>query len=172
MTPEEIKILNDCCRIAGVDASKISAENPMSKKGGTASLPQAAAAEFHPAQAAKWRLDAGGSLSVATLTEVHAGGELSDAAKSDMWLHDPDFVVNRQREQSMTVEKQLAWLDAETDKSRRAREGDQAVDFQNAKTAAQQEAKQESLRRHLEQQQRIAQRRNHADRMSGKWVNG
>ncbi|WP_413745858.1 hypothetical protein [Synechococcus sp. MIT S9507] len=47
MTPEEIKILNDCCRIAGVDASKIRAENPMSKKGSTASLLQAAAAEFH-----------------------------------------------------------------------------------------------------------------------------
>ena len=172
MTPEEIRILNDCCRIAGVDASKIKPENPMSKKGSTASLLQAAAAEFHPAQAAKWRLDAGGSLSVATLTEVHAGGELSDAAMSDLWLHDPEFVVNRQREQSMTVEKQLAWLDAETDKSRRAREGDQAVDFQNAKTAAQQEAREESLRRHFQQQQRIAQRRDHADRSSGKWVNG
>ena len=107
MTPEEIRILNDCCRIAGVDASKIKPENPMSKKGSTASLLPAAAAEFHPAQAAKWRLDAGGSLSVATLTEMHAGGQLSDAAKSDMWLHDPEFVVNRQREQSMTVEKQL-----------------------------------------------------------------
>ena len=158
--------------MAGVDSKKIKPENPFTKNGMTAGLIQAAIAELDPAQAARWRVDAGGGLSVATLTEVHAGGELSDAAKSDMWLHDPDFVVNRQREQSMTVEKQLAWLDAETDKSRRAREGDQAVDFQNAKTAAQQEAKQESLRRHIEQQQRIAQRRNHADRMSGKWVNG
>ena len=109
-------------------------------------------------------------MSVATLSEVNAGGELSDAAKSDMWLHDPDFVVNRQREQSMTVEKQLAWLDAETDKSRRAREGDKAVDAEHAKAQAQQEAREESLRRHNELQRRIEQRQQQEAAASGRFI--
>jgi len=172
MTPEEIKILNDCCRIAGVDASKIRAENPMSKKGSTASLLQAAAAEFHPVQAAKWRVEAGGSLSVATLTEVHAGGELSDAAKSDMWLHDPDFVVNRQREQSSAVEKQLAWLDAQADKMRRARDGDEAVNRQNAQAQAAAEARVKSAKETAEFQRRIDQKRAADARMAGVISNG
>ena len=172
MTPQEIQVLQQACKAAGVNASKIRPQNPFTKSGSTASMIQAAVAELAPEQAAKWRCDAGGGLSVQTLAEMQSGGELSDAALSDLWLHDPVFVVDKQREQSSAIEKQLAWLDAETDKSRRAREGDQAVDFQNAKAAAQQQAKQESLRRHLEQQQRIAERRDHADRMSGNWVNG
>ena len=63
-------------------------------------------------------------------------------------------------------------MDKEADRLRRGREGDQRVNEQLARDASAKQAKQESLRRHMELQQRIAQRRDHADRMSGKWVNG
>ena len=46
-----------------------------------------------------------------TLSEIQAGGDLSDAAMNDLWLHDHQFVADRQRERSTTVEKQLVWLD-------------------------------------------------------------
>ena len=172
MTPQEIHVLQQACKAAGVNASKIRPQNPFTKSGSTASMIQAAVAEFAPEQAAKWRCDAGGGLSVQTLAEMQSGGELSDAALSDLWLHDPVFVADKQREQSSAVEKKLAWLDAEADKKRRAREGDKAVDAEIAKAQAEQEAREESLRRHNDLQRRIAQRRDHADRMSGKWVNG
>ena len=42
-------------------------------------------AAIDPAQAAKWRVAAGGSLSLATLSEIQSGGELSAAAKSDLY---------------------------------------------------------------------------------------
>ena len=78
-------------------------------------------AEFAPEQAAKWRCDAGGGL--------------SEAAMNDLWLHDHQFVADKQREQSSAVEKRLAWMDAQADKMRRFREGDKAVDAANAKAA-------------------------------------
>ena len=131
---------------------------------------QAAVAEFAPEQAAKWRCDAGGGLSVQTLSEMQSGGELSDAAMSDLWLHDPVFVADKQREQSSSVDKQLAWLDAEADKSRRAREGDKAVDAEHAKAQAQQEAREESLRRHNELQRRIEQRQQQEAAASGRFI--
>jgi len=128
MTPKEIQILQRACQVARIDASKIKPENPFTKSGSTATLLQAAVGEFAPEQAAKWRCEAGGGLSVQTLSEIQAGGDLSDAAMNDLWLHDHQFVADRRREQSSAVEKQLAWLDAEADKKRRAREGDKAVE--------------------------------------------
>ena len=61
---------------------------------------QAAVAEFAPEQAAKWRCDAGGGLSVQTLAEMQSGGELNQSAINHLWLHDPVFVVDKQREQT------------------------------------------------------------------------
>ena len=80
MTPNEIQILQHACQAARIDASKIKPENPFTKSGNTATLLQAAVGEFAPEQAAKWRCEAGGGLSVQTLSEIQAGGDLSDAA--------------------------------------------------------------------------------------------
>ena len=92
-----------------------------------------------------------------SLSEIQAGGDLSDAAMNDLWLHDHQFVADRRREQSSAVEKQLAWLETKADKKRRAREGDKAVGFQNAKAAAKKEARAESAKHAAEMQQRIDQ---------------
>ena len=104
MTSIEIEILQRAFQAARIDASKIKPENPFTKSGSTATLLQAAVSEFAPEQAAKWRCEAGGSLSVQTLSEIQAGGDLSDAAMNDLWLHDHQFVADRQRERSTTVE--------------------------------------------------------------------
>ena len=170
MTPEEIQVLQQACKAAGVNASKIRPLNPFTKSGSTASMIQAAVAEFAPEQAAKWRCDAGGGLSVQTLAEMQSGGDLSQAAMNDLWLHDPVFVADKQREQSSVVEKQLKWLDAEADKKRRAREGDKAVDAQIAKAAAERDAREESLSRHNDLQRRIEQRQQQVKAMHGGFV--
>ena len=64
MTPQEIRILNQACQMAGIDSSKISPSNPFEKSGGTAKMLQAAVGELDPAQAARWRVAAGSSLIV------------------------------------------------------------------------------------------------------------
>ena len=133
---------------------------------------QAAVGEFAPEQAAKWRCEAGGGLSVQTLFEIQAGGDLSEAAVNDLWLHDHQFVADRRREQSSAVEKQLAWLDAQADKMRRARDGDEAVNRQNAQAQAAAEARAESAKHAAEMQQRIDQKRVADARMAGVIFNG
>ena len=71
MTPKQIALLNQACQMAGIDSSKISATNPFKKSGQTPAMLQAAVAEIDPAQAARWRVDAGELLSVSTLSELH-----------------------------------------------------------------------------------------------------
>ena len=93
MTPQEIQVLHQACVAAGVDAIKISATNPFKKSGLTASLLQAAVSEFAPEQAARWRIDAGQGMNLATLNEIQTGGELSQSAMQDRWNHDPHFVA-------------------------------------------------------------------------------
>ena len=83
MTSQEIQVLYKACREAGIDASKITPSNPFSKSGGTASLLQAAVALVDPAQAARWRVDAGGGLSIATLAELESGEQLSQQAQKE-----------------------------------------------------------------------------------------
>ena len=83
--------------MAGIDSSKISPSNPFEKSGGTAKLLQAAVGEIDPAQAARWRVAAGSSLSIATLAEMQSGQQLSQKAMQDLWQHDAAFVVDSQR---------------------------------------------------------------------------
>ena len=131
---------------------------------------QASVSEFHPEQAAKWRVAAGGGLSVQTLAEMQSGGALSDAAMNDLWLHDAEFVADKRREQATADEKQLAWLDSETDRLRRGREGDAAVDRENAKQQAERDAREASAKHAAEMQKRIDARRQKADALAGRFA--
>ncbi|QNI53622.1 hypothetical protein SynBIOSE41_01101 [Synechococcus sp. BIOS-E4-1] len=97
-TPKQIQLLNRACKMAGIDSSKISPTNPFEKSGSTAGMLQAAIAELDPAQAARWRVATGGSLSVATMAELQGGEELSAAAQADLWAHDPEFVAEFQQQ--------------------------------------------------------------------------
>ena len=169
MTEREIDVLDKACQMSGIDPSTISAENPATKSGKTAQLIMAAAGEIDPVQAAMWRKAApGGGYSVATLAEMQSGQQLSNRAKQELWEKDPEFVAAtiKQREQKFEADKK--WYEDESDRMRRARYGDKAVDFQNAKAAAEQEARTESLRRHNEQQQRINQKQVQSARMAGR----
>ena len=110
-TPKQIQLLNRACKMAGIDSSKISPSNPFEKSGSTAGMLQAAIAEIDPAQAARWRVAAGGSLSVSTLSELQGGEELSAAAQADLWAHDPEFVAEFQQQREKGLEAQLKALE-------------------------------------------------------------
>jgi hypothetical protein len=66
MTPKEIKILHEACMAAGVNPSQISAENPFKKTGKTAEVIQMSVAGLDPVQAARWRKEAGHTISLET----------------------------------------------------------------------------------------------------------
>lgn len=168
MTPEEIALLNHACRSAGIDSKKIRPENPFSRSGGTAAMLQTAVAAIDPAQAARWRVAAGSGLSVATLAEMQSGGELSEAAKADLWEHDHVYVSEKISERQQEEKRLLALMDAEADKSRRRREGDKAVDAQNERAAADAKALAESAEHARQMQQRIHQKQVESARMAGR----
>ena len=118
MTPREIQILNRACQMAGIDSSKIRPENPFTKSGGTPSLLQAAVAEIDPQQAARWRVEAGGGLSVATLSEMQSGGDLSRAAMEDLYLHDAEFIADQAKQQQDYETRMLADMEAKSQEMR------------------------------------------------------
>jgi len=177
MTPKEIQVLNQACKSAGIDASKIQPANPFEKSGGTASLLQAAVAAVDPAQAAKWRVSAGGGLSIATLAELESGQQLSQQAQKDLWEHDADFVVDYQQQQQSSKVSMLQQLEDETAASRlrnkmrevggnedRAREAIQREDAADQARKEQQLASAEHAR---QMEQRINQQRLNAANLAG-----
>ena len=182
MTPTEIKVLVQACRVAGIDANKVQPTNPFKKSGGTAALLQAAVAEIDPAQAAKWRVDAGGSLSVATLAELEGGGDLSAAAKADLYAHDHQFVSDLQQQRTAEQAKTEKWLEdqlAATQLRNKTREcgGNEAAAKERMKFEQQRDeelraAREASAKQAAEVQQRIDQKRIEHAQMAGRLTNG
>ena len=179
MTPTEIKVLDQACRSAGIDPTKIKPENPFAKSGATASLLQAAVAAIDPAQAAKWRVAAGGGLSVATLAECESGQPLSNAAKGDLWNHDAEFVVAAQKERVANRSKTDKWLEDElaaTQLRNKIREcGSEAAAKERMKFEAQRDeemrAAREASQKHAQQMQaRLDQKRVQQAQMAGRLV--
>jgi len=111
MTNKEIEVLMQACRMAGLDATKISPENPFKKSGKTADLLQAAVSEIDPVQSARWRRDSGQGLSVATMAELQSGDALSSKAKQDLYLHDPQFVRDCQRQVSNSEQQMIEQME-------------------------------------------------------------
>ena len=156
MTEREIQVLNSACQMTGIDASKITAENPATKSGKTAQMLMMAASEIDPEQAAMWRQAApGGQLSVATLSELQAvkhGGQLSAKAAEELWAKDPTFV---RRELVAREEKRVAdeaaWERAYQEKRLKNKAHQMGGDVERAREVLRQEDEIEAQR----QQQRI-----------------
>lgn len=181
MTPTEIQVLVQACRAAGIDANKVQPTNPFEKNGKVADLLQAAVAEIDPAQAAKWRVAAGGSLSVATLAELEAGGDLSAAAKADLYAHDHQFVSDLQKQRTAEQAATEKWLEDQLAASQlrnKIREtGSEAAAKERMKFEAQQDealrqSREESQRHAREVQGRIDQKRIQNAQMAGRLTNG
>ena len=132
---------------------------------------QAAVASIDPAQAAKWRVEAGGSLSIATLAEMQSGNQLSPKAMEDLWNHDAAFVADTIKQRENSEQALLAKFEAESDRLRRARYGDKAVDAQIQKDAADQEARAQSAKHAQEMEARIQQQRIQSANLAGRVIN-
>ena len=155
MTKTEIELLAKACQVAGIDARKIAPANPFEKSGKVADMLQVAVSEIDPLQAAKWRIAAGGGLSVATLAELESGLPLSEAARRDLFLHDPGFVSEARKQQQQSEEQLLAQMEksaADTRLRNTARQYGGDVEYAKRKLKAEDERDAQL------QQQQIAQR--------------
>ena len=145
--------------MAGIDASKISAVNPFEKRGKTAEYLQTAVAEVDPAQAARWRVAAGGGLSVQTLSELQSGEQLSAAVQQDLYQHDDKFVFEIQAQQKQEEAAFLKQMETAVEASQRARMGDAGYE-KAQKIEAQRKAEADKAllfeRSYREERQRLA----------------
>ena len=57
-------------------------------------------------------LAGGSSLSIATISEMQGGGELSQAMMEDLWNHDPHFVADTIKLEQEAEEAMLAKFEA------------------------------------------------------------
>lgn len=177
MTPQELNIFIDCCKRVGKDPHDLQDENPFTKKGGVAQMIQAAASQFHPEQAARWRNQAGMSISAGTKAELRSGAPLSQKAMADLWEHDPQFVVESQRHQQQQDEQALAqWERAAEEKRLRNRaiqfggdleQAKRVIEAEDAAQAQREQQRQLRNQQGRELEQRLQQQKiNHA-RMAG-----
>ena len=166
--------------MTGTDPKTISPENPFSKSGKVAQMLQVAVAEIDPEQSARWRVDAGGGLSVATLSEMQSGEQLSQAAMQDLWQHDPAFVVDVQRQQQTSEERMLKSLEEGAMATRlrnKTREmGSEAaakerMKFEDERDAQLKVQREESGRQAQQLQARMDQKRTEHARMAGRLTN-
>ena len=180
MTPTEIQVLVQACRAAGIDANKVQPTNPFKKSGKVADLLQAAVAEIDPGQAAKWRVAAGGSLSVATLSELQSGGDLSAAAKADLYAHDAEFVRDLKQQRTNEQAATEKWLEEQTAATalrNKVREcGSEAAAKERMRFEAQRDeelraAREASQRQAQQLQARLDQKRIEQARMAGRLTN-
>ena len=114
MTKKEIEVLAQACRAAGVDTTKIKPENPFEKSGATATFIQGAVEQIDPVMAAKWRVAAGGGLSLATMAELQSGQALSEAAQKDLFQHDPEYVKEVVAQRQNAEEQLLKQMEERT----------------------------------------------------------
>ena len=114
MTPKEIQLLAQACQVAGIDASKIAPSNPFEKSGKVADMLQVAVSEIDPLQAAKWRVAAGGGLSLATMSELQSGEALSETAQKDLFQHDPEYVKEVVAQRQNAEEQLLKQMEERT----------------------------------------------------------
>ena len=117
-TPKQIQLLNRACKNAGIDSSHSSRLIHLRRVDLLRGCCKQRLQNYTPAQAARWRVAAGGSLSVATMAELQSGEELSAAAQADLWNHDPEFVAEFQQQQEKSLEAQLKALERGAEEKR------------------------------------------------------
>ena len=114
-------------------------------------------------------MESGGGLSIATLSEMQSGGELSRQAQEDLYMHDANFVANHAKQQQDYEEQMLKRMTEESNKMRLAQRtrqngGNEAMAREQLKREEladqqRQQQMQESSRHAREMQVRIASRR-------------
>ena len=91
MTPKEIKILHQAALLAGLDASALQVANPFTKGGRQAEFLCAAVQEVDPVQAAQWRVEAGGGISLQAAAVLAGHAEPTPEVLENLYQHDPAF---------------------------------------------------------------------------------
>lgn len=130
MNNTELKVLLEACKAAGIPAHEVRPDNPF-KHGGTprAQMLQAAVESINPAQAAAWRVEAGGSISLATAAAEAQLMPHTKETREDLYRHNPTYVTQQQQDAADRDAALLKDMDDKWRKSYEARTGQSADDY-------------------------------------------
>lgn len=122
MEQEELKVLLDAASLARIPATDLKPVNPWSQTGPRAETMRMAVSQLHPAQAARWRIAAGETISLASAAAKLGLAEMDAGTQKELAELDPDFVVKQQQDKESWEAKMLDQMTEEAGKLGEARE--------------------------------------------------
>ena len=122
MNEGELKVLLDAAQLARIPADGLKPVNPFSQNGNRASAMQMAVEEINPAQAARWRVEAGNSVSLAAAAAKAGLTEMNHTIHNELQQLDADYITGQQEASARREAELLASLEKGADDLAAARE--------------------------------------------------
>ena len=111
MSEKELQLLVNAAQLARLNPSELKPINPFSQQGGKATSMQVAVAELDPAQAARWRVEAGESISLESAAAKAGLAPMTQAAHNELSAIDADYIADQQKEQARRSSDAMAALE-------------------------------------------------------------
>ena len=118
-------MLLDAASLARIPADTLKPVNPFSQTGPRAEAMQMAVADVNPAQAARWRMEAGETISLASAAAKAGLAELSPGAQKELAELDPDFITGQAEAKAAWEAKMLDQMSEQAEQLGEAREKQQ-----------------------------------------------
>ena len=112
----------EAARVAKLDPSQLKVVNPFSQQGGVAQTMQSAVDQLNPAQAAKWRVEAGESLSLQAAAAQQGITEMTNKTHQELMTLDAGYRSEYEQSRSQREADVLARMESDAAKLAEARE--------------------------------------------------
>lgn len=126
MNEAELKCLLDAASLAQIDPTGLKPINPYTQTGERAQAMQMAVVEVNPAQAARWRLEAGESVSLASAAAKAGLSPMTADAEKELSELDADFITGQQEAKARREAELLDQMEKRAEELAATREKQQA----------------------------------------------
>ena len=126
MDESQLKVLLDAAKLARIPASELKPINPFSQQGERAKAMQIAVQEINACQAARWRVEAGDSVSLAAAAAKAGLTEMNRTVHEELNQLDADYITGQQESAARREADLLASLEQGASELAAAREKQQA----------------------------------------------
>jgi len=124
---QELKVLLQAAQVARMDPSTLKPKNPWTLQGQTAKTLQLAVSEIDPAQAARWRVEAGETISLASAAAKAGLSPMTQGAHDELSNLDADYIAGQEEAAARRHSQLLDSLEQGANKLAEAREKQQAA---------------------------------------------
>ena len=122
MDEHQLKILLAAAEQLQLNPDTLQVKNPFLMDGKTAQSIQTAVSAIDPAQAARWRVEAGQSMSLGAAAAKAGLAQMTNRTHEELIQLDPDYLAGAQEAAAVREQKILADMEAEVVKLRERRE--------------------------------------------------